>query len=116
MSYSVHLFTRATEARHKAAARPDFFEDEKNLAPFSAEDAEHLSDALELRGYEEKKPSSRGRLFANADLGVQALLTARGLYFMGASGEDAIFEISMTASELADERFAKYDPQVSAWE
>ncbi|MDQ3366304.1 MAG: hypothetical protein M3680_12840 [Myxococcota bacterium] len=115
MSYHVQLFQRATQTRFEAANDPAFFEDEKNLVAFTAANRERLVSRLELVGFVAGTQDERGRRFVNEEWGAEAVLTDAGLYLSG-SGEDAVFEISMFASESVDNDVVKFDPQDGTWE
>ena len=116
MSYHVQLFHRNTKERaDKETNLADFFDSESNLAPFTKMQIKALTTKLELVGFEKKKGKGSTLRFENQELGAEAMLTDCGLY-LSASGEDAIFEISMFASEWAGKDLLKYDPQAGGWE
>lgn len=114
MSYSVHVFPRALEAKFKKAKKRDLFEDEANLVSFDEAALDRILEQLELVGFAESKKEKRGRHFRNEEWPAEAVLTERGLY-LSASG-DGVFEILQFGSEMADETLAKYDPQEGTWE
>ncbi len=116
MSYSVHVFPRATQAAHAKQKKksPAFFEKESALPKFTKAAQDELLERMELVGFAEKKKSKAGRNFSNADWGASGLLTPHGLY-LSASG-DGVFEILQFGSEIAGEELAKYDPQENTWE
>ncbi len=115
MSYGVYVFPRAFEAAFTASKSDDFLEDEANRIPFSAETRATLLRELERSGWKVGKEVKFGLELSNEAVGAEALLTTSSLYMRG-SGTDAIFDISMFASEIAGEELAKYDPQTGAWE
>jgi len=114
MSYSVHVFPRATQTAYEAAASPAFFEDEERLPRFAKEPLARLVEHLELVGFEERKSKEGNRHFVNEDWAASALLTKHGLY-LSATG-DGVFEILQLGSGMADDDLAKYDPQEDTWE
>ena len=116
MSYDIHLFRRETKEKYDADNGEDFFENEQNLVKFSKEQWKELYDRLVIYGFFVESKSEFGTNFGfEEDDSVSALLGDTGLYF-SASGEDGIFEISMTASEFTDTgEYCKFDPQNDEW-
>ena len=117
MSYDVQLFRIETRQREEQSCDPDFFEKEDYLVPFSADQIKALTIRLERYKFVEERRSTFGTHFHNDQYGISALLTDRAVYFQSGWDGDAIFELSMTASEFTDSgEFAKYDRQNNGWE
>lgn len=115
MSYNVQLYRKEVKEKQLASGSDVFFENEKNLIPFTEEQFETLKERLQDYGYSIEKEGKDIHFNFEADDSINVLLTKHGLYF-SASGE-GIFEIGMTASEFTDtDEFAKYDPQEGGWE
>lgn len=94
----------------------DFFDNDKNLIPFTEMQTQSLKEQLLKANYEILKEDKKGITFKNeAFEGMKAILTPSCLY-LRASYDDA-FEIGILSSEMADSGdFAKYDPQADGWE
>lgn len=117
MSYDVHLFKTETKNKEQSSDNENFFDDEKNLAPFTSEETAYLTECLESYGYIQQESTVDGQSFTHEEFTITALLTDRGLYFNAGFDTDSIFEAGMTASELSDSgTFEKYDPQNGGWE
>ncbi|MCL1669094.1 hypothetical protein M2T82_13575 [Elizabethkingia ursingii] len=117
MSYDIQLFRIETKEREQLSKDENFFDHEENLEPFTEEQVRKLKKRLVNYGYEFVKEGESGLEYKNKEHGVDVLLTDRGLYFIAAWNQDAIFEAGMTASEFTDtEEFVKYDPQNGGWE
>jgi hypothetical protein len=117
MSYHVYVVRNETRDRAIEQGSPaDFFEREKDLEPFTKAQLKELSSRLEMVGFKKARAKGDELRFENRDLGASALLSKRALY-LTASGEEAVFEIQMIASEWAGEgQLAKFDPQAGEWE
>lgn len=116
MSYNIQVYTAKTMLAEIEAESEDFFDNDKNLIPFTEKQIQTLKERILRHGYEITKEDKKGITFKN-DLfeGMKAILTSNAL-FLRASYDDA-FEIGMLASELCDsDEFAKYDPQADGWE
>ncbi|MDR1451600.1 MAG: hypothetical protein LBI57_04620 [Helicobacteraceae bacterium] len=114
MSYTVSIFRKEAKQAEEQSRNKDFFENDMNILPFSAEQRNKLKERLLRYEYKIASQSPKRITFENG--AKTALLTDRGLYFSASMG-DGIFEISMTASEFTDDKdFAKYDPQAGGWE
>jgi len=117
MSYDIQLFRTETKAREQEMNDEAFFENEKNLEPFTKEQHEELKERLSDYDYILQSESDAGLEFKNQHYSIDALLTDRGLYFTASFDEESIFEAGMTASEFTDTGdFVKYDPQNEGWE
>ena len=117
MSYDIQLFRIETREREKKLQDENFFEQEKNLEPFTEEQFTALRKRLVIYEYIEEQDKGKEIEFVHPDYGIRVLLTQRGLYFTASWNGDAIFEAGLTASEFTDsDEFAKYDPQSGGWE
>ena len=128
MRYRVYVCRRENKQLHEsalAAGNDDFFNDEeKTCVKFSKEQALALDKRLKIYGYELESVIGGCREYCKED--ILAYLTDTALYFIAFStnsddtddiSRDDIFDIMLTASEFCDsEEFAKYDPQLGAWE
>lgn len=116
MSYDIHLFRKETKEREQKLNDESFFDDEKNLEPFTAPQIEELKARLAKYNYVLHEKSKYGFHFEHPEYG-QALLTDEALYFSTDFNEENIFEVGMTASEFTDTgEYQKYDPQNGEWE
>ena len=118
MSYDIALFGIETKDKEEKSTDENFFENEKNLAPFTAQQFQELKDRLLQYEYDLIKEDDFKLQFKhqNEDYG-SALLTKEALYFTASWDEDSIFEVGMTASEFTDTgEYAKYDFQNGEWE
>lgn len=118
MSYDIALYRIETKEKEILAADENFFEDESNLVPFTAEQRQELQDRLLKYDYEIVREDAFGIHFQHEDeVFGTALLSKAALYFTASWDEDSIFEIGMTASEFTDTgAYAKYDFQQDGWE
>ena len=125
MRYSVYVCRSEVKQLHKAdlaAGNNDFFiDEEKTCVKFSKEQLKRLDKRLKIYGYELKSVLGGCREYCKGD--ILAYLTDTSLYFSAFNtnsdviSEDDIFDIMLTASEFCDsDEFAKYDPQLGAWE
>ena len=116
MSYNIQVYSAKTMLAEMESESEDFFDNDKNLIPFTEKQIQVLKERILANNYEITKEDKKGITFKN-DLfdGMRAILTQNALY-LRANYDDA-FEIGMLASELCDsEEFAKYDPQADGWE
>ena len=116
MSHSVHIYPRQLQVKFDASKDPGFFENENNLVPWTKGQREAISNRLALVGFTRDKKNKNSVRFSHDEWHANALLTDTGLYLSGPLGGNTVFEISMFASELAGEDFAKFDPQDGTWE
>lgn len=117
MSYDIQLFKTETKNKEQSLNDENFFDNESNLAPFTAQEIQDLAEALLDYGYEQQEGNGDGQNFSHPEYTITALLTNRGLYFTAGFDTDSIFEAGMAASELTDTgEFQKYDPQNGGWE
>lgn len=117
MSYDIQLFKTETKNREQSLNDENFFDNESNLAPFTAQEIQDLTEALLDYGYEQQEQNSDGQHFSHPEYTITALLTNCGLYFTAGFDGDSIFEAGMAASELTDTgEFQKYDPQNGGWQ
>jgi len=116
MSYDIQLYRKEVKEKERKAEDENFFDNENNLLPFTPAQKTYLKERLLTYDYAIEHEDKDTLSYRNKNEEyASALLTDRGLYF-SASGE-AIFEISMTASEFTDtSEFVKYDPQADGWE
>jgi hypothetical protein len=114
MSYSVRIHSRKVEAQYDRVGSA-IFDEPSGLEPLTKAQTARIRARLELVGFSKPKKTKAGLQFLNQAWDAEALLTASGLS-LSASGRDAIFEVSMFASELADGDLAKFDPQEGLWE
>jgi hypothetical protein len=116
MSYNIQVYTAQTMLAEMEAESEDFFDNDKNLIPFTEKQIQSLKERILKHNYEITKEDKRGISLKNPLFeGIKAIITSTGL-FLRASYDDA-FEIGMLASELCDSgEFAKYDPQADGWE
>jgi hypothetical protein len=116
MSYNIQIYTAQTMMAEMETESEEFFDNDKNLIPFTEKQMLSLKERILKHGYEITKEDKKGISFKNPLFeGMRAILTATGL-FLRANYDDA-FEIGMMASELTDSgEFAKYDPQADGWE
>ncbi len=116
MSYSVYLFRKEVKEQNSDL---EFLEDENLVVPFTDEQIESLKASLLRYGYqvEDSDGNTISFNYKGGRDNIKVLLTKKQLAFSSGFSEDGIFEISQTASELADnEEFAKFDPQNGEWE
>ena len=116
MSYNIQVYSAKTMLAEMESESEDFFDNDKNLIPFTEKQIQVLKERILANNYEITKEDKKGTTFKN-DLfeGMRAILTQNALY-LRASYDDA-FEIGMFSSELCDsDEFAKYDPQTDGWE
>ncbi len=117
MSYDIQLFRIETKEREQKSNHEYFFDYENNLVPFTGGQSEYLQKRLLIYDYIRQHESKEGLHFRNAEHGIDALLTERGLYLLPARPRKVFFEAELTASEFTDTgEFAKYDPQNGGWE
>lgn len=116
MSYDIQIFRTETKERDQKLNDGSFFDHEENLEPFTNEQHHDLKEKLIAYDYILKQESGAGLIFKHSEFDIEALLTKRGLYFTASWNEESIFEAGMTASELADDIYQKYDPQNGGWE
>jgi hypothetical protein len=114
MSYDIQVHRREVQAQHNKVGST-IFEEPSRLKPFTKAQTAKILERLELVGFSKPKKNKGGLQLHNRKWKAEALLTASGLY-LNASGGDAIFEVSMFASELADKSLAKFDPRDGSWE
>ena len=116
MSYNIQVYTAQTMIAEMEAKSEYFFDNDKNLIPFTEKQIQVLKERILKYNYEITKEDKKAISFKNDQFeGMKAILTATGL-FLRASYDDA-FEIGIMASELTDSgEFAKYDPQADGWE
>ena len=125
MRYRVYLCRSEAKQLHEsalAAGNDDFFNiEEKPCVKFSKEQLKALDKRLKIYGYELESVIGGCREYCKED--ILAYLTDTSLYFIAFStnsddiSRDDIFDIMLTASEFCDsDEFAKYDPQLGAWE
>ncbi|AFK01839.1 hypothetical protein Emtol_0686 [Emticicia oligotrophica DSM 17448] len=116
MSYNIQVYTAQTMVAEMEAESEEFFDNDKNLIPFTEKQKATLKERLIKFGFELAKEDKKGISFKNEQFeGMRAILTNGGLYIR--SSFDDAFEIGMLASELTDTgEFAKYDPQADGWE
>lgn len=114
MSYHVHVHARGTEIQYREVG-PSIFEHPERLTPLTPAGRATLEEELRLRGFAKRSESDGAVHFEQPEWKCEAMLTETGLY-LSASGESAIFEILMFGSEVANDDFAKYDPQLGTWE
>lgn len=116
MSYNIQVYTAQTMMAEMEAESEDFFDNDKNLIPFTEKQMQELKERILHHNFEITKEDKKGITFKNDQFeGMKAILTANALYFR--SSYDDAFEIGMIASELTDsDEFAKYDPQADGWE
>ena len=116
MSYNIQVYTAKTMLAEIEAESEDFFDNDKNLIPFTEKQIQALKEQLLKAKYEILKEDKKGITLKNDNFeGMKAILTSNALYLR--SSFDDAFEIGMMASELADSgEFAKYDPQADGWE
>ncbi|MFY7911303.1 MAG: hypothetical protein ACOVO2_17195 [Emticicia sp.] len=116
MSYNIQVYTAQTMLAEMEAESEDFFDNDKNLIPFTEKQLQVLKERLLEQNFEISKEDKRGITFKNDNFeGMRAILTSNALYLR--SSFDDAFEIGIMASELADSgEFAKYDPQADGWE
>jgi len=117
MSYDIGIYRIETKIKEQESKQKDFFEDEKNLIPFSKEQKESLIQRLFKYNFNKTNENNFGIEFLNTEYETLALLTKTTLYFQASWNEESIFEVGMTASEFTDTgEYAKYDPQNGEWE
>lgn len=116
MSYNIQVYTAKTMLAEMEAESEEFFDNDKNLIPFTEKQIQTLKERLLQQNFEISKEDKKGITFKNDNFeGMRAILTSNALYLR--SSFDDAFEIGMFASELCDsEEFAKYDPQADGWE
>jgi len=112
MSYDVQLCRKA------AQNHPNFWEENEHnnsVCAFTKKEINILKDKLSSYGYYPTRLYEGFQCYEKKGFAsVTAMLTNNVLYFT-AKGDD-IFEISMDCSEMVDDNFVKYDPQVDEWE
>ena len=116
MSYNIQVYSVKTMLAETESESEDFFDNDKNLIPFTEKEMQDLKERILRYNYVIKKEDKKGITFENPEFeSLRAILTPNALY-LRASYDDA-FEIGMMASEFTDtEEFAKYDPQADGWE
>lgn len=116
MSYNIQVYTAKTMLAEIEAESEDFFDNDKNLIPFTEKQIQALKEQLLNANYEIVKEDKKGITLKNEQFeGMKAILTPSCLH-LRASYDDA-FEIGILSSEIADSgEFAKYDPQADGWE
>jgi hypothetical protein len=116
MSYNIQVYTVQTMMAEIEAESEDFFDNDKNLIPFTEKQLIKLRENILKHNFEITKEDKKGVTFKNDQYdGMKAILTSNALYLR--SSYDDSFEIGMIASELTDsDEFAKYDPQADGWE
>lgn len=116
MSYNIQVYSAKTMLAEMESESEDFFDNDKNLIPFTEKQIQSLKERLLQYDYEITKEDKKGISFKNDNFeAMKAILTSNALY-LRASYDDA-FEIGMLASELCEsDEFAKYDPQADGWE
>ncbi|MBC7485943.1 MAG: hypothetical protein H7282_04255 [Cytophagaceae bacterium] len=117
MSYDIQLFSIKTKEREQKLKDESFFENEKNIEPFTKQQHDELKERLLNYDYALETENENGSAYKHLYYAIEALLTERGLYFTTSFDEECIFEAGMAASEFTDDGdFAKYDPQNDGWE
>lgn len=116
MSYNIQVYTAQTMMAEMESESEEFFDNDKNLIPFSEKQIQALKSRLLQQNFEIAKEDKKGITFKNDNFeGMRAILTSNALYLR--SSFDDAFEIGIIASELADTgEYAKYDPQADGWE
>ncbi|WP_435355857.1 hypothetical protein [Emticicia sp. SJ17W-69] len=116
MSYNIQVYTAQTMMAEMESESEEFFDNDKNLIPFSEKQIQALKNRLLQQNFEIAKEDKKGITFKNDNFeGMRAILTSNALYLR--SSFDDAFEIGIIASELADTgEYAKYDPQADGWE
>jgi len=116
MSYTIYLFRKEVKEKNTTL---EFLENDKLVTKFSDEQFLSLKKRLGIYGFEiesDQKDTVSFR-FKDKALAIQALLTKSQLSFSSGFSEEAIFEISMTASEFTDSGdYVVFDLQEGAWE
>jgi len=116
MSYDIYLFRKEVKEQNEGL---EFLEDESLFIKFTEEQFEYLKKRLINYGFQilHEQADSIQYNFKGEELGILALLTEAQLSFSSVLSSDAVFEISMTASEFTDTgEFAVLNPQEGTWE
>lgn len=118
MSYDISLYRIETKENEEKSKDENFFENEKNLVPFTAQQFQELKERLLQYDYELSNEDDFGLHFGHQDEDFgTALLTKEALYFTASFNGNSIFEVGMTAFEFTDTgEYAKYDFQNGEWE
>lgn len=117
MSYDIAVYRIETRGKY-IADDSDFFENEENLVPFTAQQITELKQRLLAYEYVIDKEDDDGIHFGHPDEDYgSALLSSEAIYFTASWNNDSIFEVGLTASEFTDSGdYAKYDFQKGEWE
>ncbi len=99
MSYNIQVYTVQTMMAEIEAESEDFFDNDKNLIPFTEKQLIKLRENILKHNFEITKEDKKGVTFKNDQFeGMKAILTSNALYLR--SSYDDSFEIGMIASEL----------------
>ncbi len=116
MTYNIQIYSAKTMLAEVETESEDFFDNDKNLFPFTEKEIQFLKSELAESQFEIIKEDKKGISFSNRQYeDIKAFLTSRGLYLR--SDFDNAFEIGILASEISERgNLAKYDPQADGWE
>src|SRR5688572_12326125 len=96
MSYDVHLFRTETKLKHQQSNAENFFEDETNFTPFTADQKEELKSRLIDYEFAITGEDGHGiHLEHTGELSITALLTDNAVWFTSGFDEDSVFEVGM---------------------
>ena len=113
MSYNISLYRKENKEQNDGY---EFLENDDLIIPFTNKQFEALKNRLLKCGFKigTEQPD---RVTFSWIRNIEALLTKTGLFFSSGFSVEAIFEISLKASEFTDTgEFAKLDWQQGGWE
>ena len=90
MIYNIQVYSAQTKMAEIEAESEAFFDNNKNLIPFTEKQIQSLKERILKHGYEMTKEDKKGILFKNPLFeGMKAILTATGL-FLRANYDDCL--------------------------